>query len=241
MKFFVFVIIFTLYIACVTAEMHEEELNVLKVFVQDLERRDMVNSDEAIPIAIRIKDLMGSPGNLSLEQLSQLKQLKLRLPKVVQTIVWGVKTQLHTNQYPGQYIYAASRALSNNDSKRRKIYAWTGSDFGSDSYWIFSTTNRGKTFLIKNVEYDQYLFAGTITHDSSRRDVFTWRDGYDEDCYWEVEILSNNEVKLKNQKLQEHLYTSVYTKDSILRHVFTWRPKTYCDNDCTWRLNEVAS
>jgi hypothetical protein len=203
-----------------------------------LKTRGKLYTNEAIPVAIRIKAAMEKSMEYAPRQLTKFNNLKSELPRSVQIIVWNKKVQLETKAFPGQYMYAAGDDLA-RDEDRRNIFVWKAGGFDSQGEWKFSTKNDGETFLIKNTHFNEYLYAAAddLARDTERRNVFTWRPGSYEECDWKVEILGNDEVMLRSHNYhQEYMYAAYIEYDDERRHVFTWRPIEGCDDTCIWKF-----
>jgi hypothetical protein len=208
--------------------------------VDDLKARGKLHSNESIQVALKIKKAMNNSTGF---ELGKFEDLKSKLPRSVQIIVWSRKTQLETKAFPDQYMYAAADDLA-RDSERRSVFAWKAGGKHSQGEWVFSTINDGETFLIKNTHFNEYLYAAAddLVYDSKRRNVFTWRPGSHDDCDWTIEIISDDEVMLRSKMYnQEPLYMANIDRDDERRHVFTWTPyqSSQCDDSCIWKLKIV--
>lgn len=128
------------------------------------------------------------------------------------------------------------------------------SDTGQDSSGIKSNiTDQPRQIqcaYIKNVGFDEYLFAADNTYDENSRPVFTWRskrEGHPRDWsstqgLWILEEGSpKNVYSIKNAYRQELLYASDCRFAQYERQVFTWRnPTRYDHGHLHWQL-EAAS
>lgn len=196
-------------------------------------------SSEMFPLAIKVKEMLES-NRTSASQVAQFKALKDGLPLSVRVIIWSEKTHIFNRHYDKEYMYAVVDRIA-LDENRRFVYSWIPGGRDKQGEWEFATKDNGKTFLIRNVLYNEYLYAAAndFAYDSSRRRTFTWRPGTDDGCEWIVEIVSNNEIMLRFTSFDEYMYAGEDStrQSSQRRNVFTWRPSKSCDNTCVWRLS----
>jgi len=205
---------------------HEFLIKGLKMRLNSIKQRGGSNyGPDMLKLGEFIRSSMAEIADQSV--FHQYAQLKSELPCSVRKIIWGDQLILKNDHYR-ESLYAATNGMA-FDGDRRSVFLWRDGTFDEDAWWTFSSTNGGRTFLIKNHQYDEYLYAAHFSpYDSDRRRVFTWRPGTDDLEYeeWLVEIQSDgNHIKLKNKHFNEHLFASGFTNDSKRRHAFTWRPE----------------
>lgn len=217
----------------------EKTYDGFKSKFESLKAGEKLYSSEILPLAIKIKDTMDSK-EISPALRDRFKALKKELPLSVQVIVWNENTHIFNKHYSKEYMYAVYDGGSLDES-RRIVFMWTPGGRHDQGQWEFSTKDKGQTFLIKSVKYNEYLYAAadSYAYDSSRRSIFTWRPKTPDGCEWYVEIVSDNEIMLKFKTFGEYMYAGEDStwRNSERRNVFTWRPNRNCDNTCVWRLS----
>jgi hypothetical protein len=191
-------------------------------------------------LAYRIKNAIL---DTSYKYYAELQDLKIRLPRSVQTLVWSVKTVIFNDDYPGEWLY--SRRYPSFTKPRRTVYTWINATTPDvQAPWIFSSEDEGETFTIKSVWVDEYLYpdSATLDNNNERRFVYTWTDKTV--GYWEVEVLSDDSITLKSYDYDEYLYaeTDEYNFDDSRRSIYTGVSGHVCDDSCTWNIvNECKS
>ena len=217
----------------------EKSYNILRRQFDQLKADKKTYSKEIISLAIKIKEAMEA-SEISDLISNKLNELKSDLPLSVRVIIWNENTHIFNKHYSKEYLYAVYDG-SLYDDQRRYVFMWIPGGRHRHGEWEFSTLNKGETFLIRNVEYKEYMYAvaNSLAYDSSRRRIFTWRPKSSDGCEWYLEIISGNEIRLKFKTFNEYFYAG---EDSTLqnsekRNVFTWRPSQSCDNTCIWRLS----
>jgi hypothetical protein len=220
-------------------ENSNEVYSDLRSQFESLKSENEIYSSKTLALAAKVKAAMEGSGN-SEETLSLYNDFKKDLPTSVRILIWGENTHIYNRQYSKEYMYAVYDGGS-YDSQRRIVFMWTPGGRHSQGQWEFSTENNGETFLIKSLEYQEYLYAAadSYAYDSSRRRVFTWRSDTCNGCEWYVEIVSDNEIRLKFKTFDEYLYGGEDStwQNSERRNIFTWRPNRNCDDTCVWRLS----
>lgn len=90
---------------------------------------------------------------------------------------------------------------------------------------------------IKNVKYNEYLFAGRVTRDSDRRYAFTWKPG-NQVCQasWQIKR-EHGKLTIKNVNHNEYLFFSSYYDDPP-SGIYTWIPNEYIPQD-SWRIEST--
>jgi hypothetical protein len=195
-----------------------------------------------LKLAYRIKNAILDSTDLYYTDL--LQQIKVALPKSVQTLVWSPQTVIFNGAYPKEWFYSRRSAFTN---PKRPVHTWiNASKPDVQAPWIFSSENEGDTFTIKNVWNDEYVYpdSSTLDNNNERRFVYTWTDKTV--GYWEVEVLSDDSITLKSYDYKEYLYAEVsaYRYDNSRRSVFTAVSSSghVCDDSCTWIIaNECKS
>lgn len=218
-------------------------IETLKTEFDALKANNKLFSSDIFPLAIRTREAMENQ-EMSSSLVAQFKELKESLPLCVRVIVWNENTHIINKMFSTEYLYAVYDNAA-YDADRRIIYTWIPGGRHSQGGWEFSTKTNGKSFLIKNLHYSEYLFAAanSYAYDSERRNVFSWRPGTSDGCEWLVEIVSNDEIMLKSKDNNEYLYaaTNGFNANESRRRVFTWRPKTACNDACVWKLSPESN
>jgi hypothetical protein len=221
-------------------EWHNSLFAGCKGFYDELKNNDRLNSSEVFTLGLQMKTAM-EINKLSLKTLTNFESLKKKLPKVVQKIIWNEETSLMNKGFEGESLIASSDNLA-YDSLRRHVFLKATQENleKAQAAWKFSTFDGGKTFLIKNVLHDEYLYPAyeNFALDAQRRRIFTWREkSADSDCFWKVQIVSDTEVMLLSHKVDEYLYAETNEFSyATYRSVFSWRPNHICDDTCVWKL-----
>jgi hypothetical protein len=150
--------------------------------LDSLKASNKLFSSEAFPLAIRIKKSM-EDAKFSPSFTKRYNELKDNLPLSARVLIWNEKTHIFNKYRSTEYLYAVPNDEA-FDSERRRVYTSVPGGRDSNGIWEFTTQDEGKTFLIRNVEYNEYLFSAIdkYEYDSSRRRVFTWRSGTSDDC-----------------------------------------------------------
>jgi hypothetical protein len=218
----------------------EKTYNECKSQFDSLKTNNKLFSSKIFPLAIKIKKSMEND-EISPLLTIQFKELKDDLPSSVRVIIWNEKTHIFNKYYSSEYLYPVSEGGA-YDKNRRHVYTWVPGGRDSTGNWEFTTQDDGKTFLIRNIQFNEYMYAAIdkYKYDSSRRRVFTWRPGtFDDDCKWKVEIVSDSEIMLKTWNYNEYFYSGAdnLRKDGYRRNVFTWGGSSACDSTCVWRLS----
>jgi hypothetical protein len=195
--------------------------------------KNLLQSTEVFALALKMREAMET---VPLDVVKKLKDLRAELPSNVQILIWRKPTALYNKAYPVEYIYAYS---GNTDPNLRKLFSWVpGGRNDPQGKYLFATQDFGKTFSIKNLWANEYLFSDSL-FDPSRREVFTWRKKTLEPTfYWKVELLNFNEVRLKSITNQEYFYaeTDEFNFNNNRRQVFTGVGRV-CDDSCNWILD----
>lgn len=218
----------------------EEMLTACEYRLQFLVENGVLNSNKTFSLAIQIKETMeqlkefdGSENHSKIfEGFSRLTDL---LPLSVLTLIWNSEIHLLNKYHMNEYLYPVYD--NEADSDRRKVFTWLPGGRDVVGNWRFTTENDGKSFFIKNVEFDEYLYAGddTLAEDASRRNVFTWRNETSDEHEWIVEIVGDDEIMLKSKDRNEYFYGAYGSfVEGQRRKVFNWRESSACDDTCVW-------
>lgn len=190
-------------------------------------------------LAFQIKKVLDE-ATLSLEALGDLRELKSELPLIVRSIVWGDKVALYNKKH-NEYLYAYYDAMVYSDGSRRPVYTWRpGGSAEKEGFWKFDSTDGGKTFSIKNTNFNEYLYAAVSKYDSNLRNTATWKPPCpDKVCFWQIEFLGDNEIRIFNaEHLEEKLVAAgdSYAHDKDRRNVFTGKASS---DEHVWRVELV--
>lgn len=101
---------------------------------------------------------------------------------------------------------------------------------------------------IKNVAFNEYLFAADQVYDGNNRAIFTWRSRRGHPRKWSttqglwiLEGGQKNVYSIKNAYHQELLFASDCRYVQFQRHVFTWRnPARFAHGHLHWQLEPVT-
>jgi hypothetical protein len=136
-----------------------------------------------------------------------------------------------------EYLYASRH----NTTGKRSVYTWrnvTKTFPCPECAWQFETLDKGATFKLRNVHFNEYLFpsSNTQAHDTDRRNVFTWMKSGEmpEKSDFVIETRKNyTEFRIRSVAFNEYMYADFpqYAKDPERRRVFTWRPGGFTDDD----------
>jgi len=191
---------------------------------------------EVFLLAHDIKEVLDKATE-SKEVLADLNELKAEFPVTVRYIVWGDKVALYTKRY-NEYLYPYYQAEEFKDGTRRWVYTWRHqSSAEHEGYWEFDSPD-GKTFSMKNVHFDEFLYAVNTKYDrdSSLRNVATWRPPCDDTtCFWQLEYMGDNEIRIMNAEYHEYLVAGgdSLAHDSDRRNIFAGK---LTDDDRIWKV-----
>ena len=93
------------------------------------------------------------------------------------------------NKSSGLLLFASE---TKRDPERRNVFAWTGNipDARELTEQMWDLIEEPQGYLIKNVEYGEYLYAGAddLAFDENNRSVFTWKNRADVglEGYWKI-------------------------------------------------------
>lgn len=229
--------------ARVSNKSFEEEYQECKSMYDELERSNQLHSTAVFSLAHKLKEIMEL--GMSPTFTNKFNNLKKKLPRVVRVIIWKKNILITNKQFKDEYLYASydSRAYS---GERRNVYVWRNNkELPMEGEWEFGLSDDKKTFSIKTNIYNEYMYSPytKLRQDVERRFVFTWRaQTIESDCWWIIEILNDNEIKIRSSYNYEYLYAAAnnIVVDDYRRKVFTWSgssPSSPCDDDaCIWIL-----
>ncbi|MGL5405728.1 MAG: hypothetical protein ACRDAX_02915 [Propionibacteriaceae bacterium] len=179
-------------------------------------------------------ETMKEPQNYT-KLYEEFSNMVKNLPLSIVTLIWSSKTHLFNKYHEGEYLYVVYD--NEVDDDRRSVYTWLPGGRDPVGIWEFSTDDDGKTFFIKNAEYNESFYAGddSLAYDKSRRNVYTWGKETSDEKRWIVEIQGENEIMLKSKDRGEYFYAgySSYVEGKR-RKVFNWRETSPCDDTCVW-------
>lgn len=218
-------------------------LKACENYLNFLKEKDLLYSNLTFHLAIQIKEAMVELENIKDHKsypklFEEFTSLIHELPLCVVTLIWNSKTHLLNKYFPNEYLYVVYDDEADED--KRKLFTWVEGGRDPVGIWEFSTDDDGATFLIQNVEYKEYFYAGdnSLAHDKSRRNVFTWRKESTEEHIWTVEIQGEDEIMLKSKDRGEYLYAGYGSfSDGKRRKVFNWRETSACDDTCVWVMS----
>lgn len=170
----------------------------------------------------------------------EFQKILLDFPRTSRALINGSEVYIRSSAYKYEYLYASDFEY---DNVHRRVFTWRPGSVTSKSMWKFSTKDGGRTFQIKNLEYDAFLMSSDVQHDENRRFVFTRKiDEATDNFGWYIESLKDEKIRLMNKKTKEYFYTAIdkYAYDDERRNVFTWIPKNdKSDESFFWKLEEV--
>ena len=107
----------------------------------------------------------------------------------------------------GEYLYASADDYA-KDSERRRVFVWTNTTTSPQSHsnfwghtadWEIIEEETKLGFLIKNVEYSEYMYAAAddLAFDEEHRSVFTWKNynTLGDEGYWDFGSNFSGEFK----------------------------------------------
>jgi len=190
--------------------------------------------DALVDIMVSSRDIYSSKG---LELISEIERLRTfhqlnygvkiiidnmarKLPSSLKFIIGEPSCQIYNEEFQQRPLFAASK-MYKYDLKLRNVYL-TNEDgcvkHNSDK-WNIIPVDFGRYFLIRNVEYEEYLHAPSNRHyryDKQRRGVFTWEDTAPfSNGIWLIGVANDGKVEFKNQDYSEYLYAGDNTRLSI--------------------------
>ena len=218
-------------------------LTACKNYLNLLKEKNLLYSNVTFQLATQIKEAMAELENIKEHKsypmlLEGFTNLIHKLPLCVVTLIWNSKTHLLNKYFANEYLYVVYDAEADED--KRKLFTWLPGGRVQVGIWEFSTDDDGNSFLIQNVEYKEYFYAGddSLAYDKSRRNVFTWRKESTEEHKWIVEIQSDDEIMLKSKDRGEYLYAGYGSfAEGKRRKVFNWRETSACDDTCVWVMS----
>lgn len=148
-----------------------------------------LTSQRYIKLALKVKESMENPKflNLNYEDKKRFHLLKEKFKKHAQDIVWSPQvyiTQIGITQNKVK-LYAVSEYK--NDRRSLEIDLVQKGYYMNASQWILEPTDDGAHFFIKNVEYNEYMYAA----DDEDQKVFTWHGKPHNAHKWHIESKSN--------------------------------------------------
>lgn len=219
-------------------------LTACKYYLNQLVEKELLYSNATFPLAIQIKEAMEELENIKDHEsypklVEEFTDLMLKLPLCVVTLIWNSKTHLFNKYFQGEYLYVVYD--NESDEYKRKVYTWIPGGRDPVGIWEFSTDDDGKSFFIKNVANNEYLYAGddSLAYDKSRQNVYVWRKETSFEKRWIVEIQGAKEIMLKSKDLGEYFYGGYGGSlvENKRRKVFNWRETSPCDDTCVWILS----
>jgi hypothetical protein len=210
----------------------DEVYSDLKSQFEDLKKDNEIYSSKTIALAVKVKHFMEN-NETSDEALNLLNELKTDLPPSVRVVVWGEKTKLCNKHFSEQCLYAHNGNIT-LENFPREVYLSSKGDEKFSGLWKFTPLNYGGTFLLENLQWNQYLYtAGDVFGR-----VFLWQSNFCEGCEWIVEIIDDEEICLKYTAFHGYYYaaTDLFIGGFSGKKTYTWLPQTSCDNSCVWRL-----
>lgn len=183
---------------------------------------------EIFMLAYRICEAMKVP-DLPSERKAAYEEMKARLPPSVRMIIWHKIVYLK-NTFHNEYLYSPAANFSFN-TDRLHVFTWGPGKKDSDCRWSFETDDKGRTFHIKCLHWEEYFYAADHSHkfDDKQRRVFTWRSRDKlsvPNFRWFVAAnRGSKEVSLQNAHYGEFLYASTVWYNKNRRHVFTCEQK----------------
>lgn len=220
----------------------DEYYRACKSHFDFLKNNSLMYSSEALVLAIQIKTVFKTKSK-NQRLISEFMKLKRQLPTTVQKLIFNEYSNLFSKAYDREYLLGKCYAESYEN--RRDIYTWIpGGAIGENPQgdWVFLTQDEGKTFMLKNAFFDEYLYPETdeVPFDEMRRNVFTWKlqSAIPAEGFWNVEIVNDNEIRIKSATYNEYLYAEKieYAYDKDQRRVFTAKEGFKCDKRCNWIL-----
>lgn len=151
-------------------------------------------------------------------------------------------------------MYAATDGFEYN-CVRRNIFTWKIKEdtIGSSGIWEFIPTDQDSVFAIRNVYYNEYLYASKLYYNkflkiapftsipSKRRYSFTWKRAvnsekdYGNEFLWRVQHDTGNKFSLKNKRTDDYLYASKKEYDHDRRRVFNYAPGSL-EPQASWEI-----
>ncbi|XP_044739555.1 uncharacterized protein LOC123300942 [Chrysoperla carnea] len=224
----------------------EQNIIGYKSLFEEMQNQDVLNG--ILKLAYFIKKSMEMKIFSDIDENYKIMfiNLKSSIPSWARKIIWdGDKCKLKNHRWD-QYLYADGNHFYG--SNRRHVFTWQNgkpeSVMDAESQWKFETRDQGDSFTIKNVGWNEYLYAASnpFAFDKDRRSVFTW--GTQESVlqsYWKIiPTDAENCVSLQNTYHKEYLYADGGIQwDSSRRRVFTWRvgqPEGVMIQESEWNL-----
>lgn len=146
------------------------------------------------------------------------------------------------NAHVNELLYVGSKQL---DQDRRCALTWTGRPNQDPAMvWQVSTSTASepaagtRRISIRNVQTDEYLYAGSKMLDPARRHALTWTGTPVKDpaSTWELIAMPNGRHLIKNTVLDELLYVGSKKLDPNRRFALTWTGEPNQDPAMLWEL-----
>jgi hypothetical protein len=196
-----------------------------------LEDNNLLFSSEVFKLAIQIRSSMvTATSKTCFDKLTALKSL---LPKVIRVIISGTKSVIVNEAYTKEYLYSSNKFMS----QKRLLFSWVpGEHLEAQAPFTFSSSDDGSTFFIRSLWSNDYVYASSSLFDAKRRSVLSSDKTNDPKFKWNVEILSDNKIRIKSTLYNEYLYaeSKTFKYDSDRRSVFTGLPGHACHINCNW-------
>ncbi|XP_044734787.1 uncharacterized protein LOC123297258 isoform X2 [Chrysoperla carnea] len=226
-----------------------QDATAYSILFDEMQKQGMENNNRITKLAYNVRQSMEQPNYQNIEEIfkNMFGDIKRKIPSWARNIIWnGDKCKLKNRNWD-QYIYADGAI--DYDSERRRVFSWqVGTPQGimePESQWKFETDDEGESFMLKNVRWNEYLYAASdyFNYDNNRRQVFTWRPGTQVlQGSWKITPTDNgNYVTIQNiNHNKEYLYVDgALTWNKLRRRVFTWRlgtPTGVMFRESEWQL-----
>lgn len=219
----------------------EKVCDALRTIFSNLKRKKGLVNPQALLLAHEIKKEMQ---NEPLQSLTDsYTTMKLEFPTNIRAIIWNSNLYLKNVRYNECLITAETYIW--RDNLRRNVSTVSDESLNRDkrSTWQFESDD-GKTFLIENMKYYEYLYSpgNDFLYSKERRHVYTWVPGdTDEMSTWKIDLVNNENIIIRNVLRDDQpLYASGTYSSEKERNVFTWMPKDQYNNapddDGYWKV-----
>jgi chaperonin cofactor prefoldin len=201
----------------------------LDALLNELCTKDNLVSRQGIRFALTVRDTMNNSNYPKTFEWvrNMMDRLKAAIPIGIKNLVWGNVCLFNTGW--SEYLYADG--FYKHDRDRRSVFTWTLRNTNSiEAKWKFETNDNGKTFFIKNVDWNEYLYSSIQKYNNDRRYIFTWVPGLfdltDSERAWDVNPTSAKDVEIRSVRYNEMVYAAFdsFNYNSVRRRVFSWVP-----------------
>ena len=204
----------------------EQTVDVLETVFKLMQRHEILDIPEILQLGCKVKEIMDSQTYKKLTETEKylVENLKNNLPEPLKQIIW--KDVYIKNVQSGQYLTPSMGGILKDDQRTMEM-----ADTGLT--WHFETVDKGETFRLKSVVYQEYLFPGTDKQlkDLKRRHIFTCRKREPvETGDWIIEPVDNcSNFLIKSKTYDEYLCASAS------KHAHTFRMKGQMPRG-VWRI-----